>query len=75
MEEMFDLRCELHSDCSQTQVAEILRKSQDEKSRFIKEIAAAFTANNIDAATELTLRLQFFDRLVADAKGLLTEVN
>jgi DnaJ-domain-containing protein 1 len=72
MERMFDLRCELHSDiCSQATVAEILLKSQEEKANLAKEINDAFAINDTDAVNAGTLRLQFYDRLESDAKGLL----
>jgi len=76
MEEMFDLRCELQAareDCEA--LARVVRTSQREKAAYVQAVGRAFEEKDWKTAEELTVRLQFLQKLCEDAKEMGREAN
>lgn len=76
MEDMFDLRCELQAsknDCEA--LARVLKASLREKEVYVKAVERAFREEDWKTAEELTVRLQFLQKLCEDAKEMGRETD
>jgi DnaJ-domain-containing protein 1 len=76
MEDMFDLRCELQASKDDSEaLARVVTASLREKEVYVKAVERAFKEEDWKTAEELTVRLQFLQKLCEDAKEMGRDTN